>query len=134
MNDDNIKEKITGSALISMPSTNAQSVDLYEDQQPSGNKNHALPHASTDVPSEMNKYTCKGPNHNLVESDRATNISWHRKEAAGDGIITRQLEYVVIFPSLPMLIIFFIKHLCCQLTGVTEVLQCFHSWGPCNPP
>lgn len=93
MNEDNIKEKIAGSAPISMPSTNARSVDLYEDQLTSGNKNHALPHASTDVPSEMNKYTCKGPNHNLVESDCATNISWHRKEA-GDGNIMRQLEYV----------------------------------------
>lgn len=115
MNEDNIKEKIAGSAPISMPSTNARSVDLYEDQLTSGNKNHALPHASTDVPSEMNKYTCKGPNHNLVESDCATNISWHRKEAS-DGNIMRQLEYVVIFPPISHAYKFFIKH-CCAVSS-----------------
>lgn len=94
MKDDHIKDKIIGSALTSMPSTKDHSVDLYNDQLTSGSMNQAIPSASTDVPSGMNKYACKGPIHNLVESpDHATNISWHQNEDR-DETITRQIEMV----------------------------------------
>lgn len=100
INKENIKEKITGSAPISVPATNDQPVDLYGDQPTSMNKNSDLPPASNDVPDKMNKYTSMAPNNNLLESsDHAANISWHRKEV-GDGTIIRQLEDVVVFLPL----------------------------------
>ncbi|KAB1223672.1 TSL-kinase interacting protein 1 [Morella rubra] len=92
INKENIKEKITGSAPISVPATNDQPVDLYGDQPTSMNKNSDLPPASNDVPDKMNKYTSMAPNNNLLESsDHAANISWHRKEedlrlGAGTGL------------------------------------------------
>jgi hypothetical protein len=103
MNEDSIKGKIIGPASISAPSTNDQSVDLYEDQLTSVNEINSLPPASIDVASEMKDYTCMAPNSILEESsDPAASISWQRKEA--DGIIMRQLVDVVslllLFPCL----------------------------------
>lgn len=95
--------KIADSPPISVPSTIDRTLDLYEDQPAAVNQNHDLPPSPTHVPSEMNKWTCLATSNNLVgSSNLAANISWCRKEAAGDGTIMRQSEDVVIFLSLSL--------------------------------